>query len=204
MIGIIDYGLGNVQAFATMYKRLGIPAAPVRNEDEIAKCDKLILPGVGAFDHAIKLFTESGMRDAVVERVTTGGTPLLGVCVGMQMLAKGSAEGELPGLGLVRGRVEALSALPEAQDLPLPHMGWNDVATRKCARLFAALEDAPRFYFLHSFYFSCSRETDVAATVEYGERFCCAVEQDNVFGVQFHPEKSHHFGAALLRSFAEI
>lgn len=203
MIGIIDYGLGNVQAFATAYKRLGMAAQPVRFAKDLGDCNKIILPGVGAFDHAIKQFTESGMRDAVVRRAEAG-TPLLGVCVGMQMLAESSAEGDLSGLGLIKGRVEHLSTLPEAMQLPLPHMGWNSVTARSGALLFDDHGSGSDFYFLHSFYLRCSQESEISASVVYGTQFCCAVERGNVFGVQFHPEKSHHSGVRLLKRFGEM
>jgi glutamine amidotransferase len=122
----------------------------------------------------------------------------------MQILASASDEGQLPGLGWVKGRVKAFSAVPQLKELPLPHMGWNDVQPRSDEPLFRGLEEQARFYFLHSFYFDCEDEANGIASASYGQNFVCAVAQDNVFGVQFHPEKSHHFGAALLKNFAEF
>jgi glutamine amidotransferase len=202
MIRVIDYGLGNISAFLNMYKRLNIEAAVARTPDDLRQADKLILPGVGAFDHAMELLDASGMRGRLDELVTQQKVPVLGICVGMQILARGSDEGRAAGLGWIDGHVKGFKSLE--LDLRLPHMGWNDVQPSGDARLFAGLEDECRFYFLHSFYFSCTRSQDIAAVSRYGIDFSCAVHTDNIYGVQFHPEKSHHFGAQLLKNFAEL
>ena len=204
MIRIVDYGLGNIRAFQNMYKRLGIEARTARTAVELQDASKLILPGVGAFDHAMEQLQASGMREALDDMVLVRRVPVLGVCVGMQILAESSDEGVLGGLGWLRGKVRSLRLLPGADRIPLPHMGWNDVQAKPDARLFATADESLRFYFLHSFYFECNRAQDVAATADYGSPFCCAVQSDNVFGVQFHPEKSHHFGAGLLKRFSEL
>jgi glutamine amidotransferase len=204
VIYIVDYGLGNIRAFQNMYKRLGIEARTAKTPVELRAASKLILPGVGAFDHAMERLQSSGMREALDDMVLVRKVPVLGVCVGMQMLAKSSDEGSLDGLSWVSGRVRSLGSLPGADKLPLPHMGWNDVQPRAGARLVVAAKDPLRFYFLHSFYFDCADGKDVAATTEYGSAFCCAVESGNVFGVQFHPEKSHHHGVSLLKRFVEL
>ena len=204
MICIVDYGLGNIRAFSNVYKRLGIEACTARTAAQLGSASKLILPGVGAFDHAMELLQASGMRETLDELVVARRIPVLGVCVGMQILGRRSDEGRRPGLGWVPGEVRAMAARAGIESLPLPHMGWNDVRPTPDARLFSALDEDPRFYFLHSYYFECERSSDVAATADYGGDFCCAVEAGNVFGVQFHPEKSHHFGVGVLRAFAEI
>jgi glutamine amidotransferase len=205
MITIVDYGLGNVRAFSNMYKRMNIDARAATTAAELEPATRIILPGVGAFDHAMDLLEASGMRPTLDRLVREQRVPVLGVCVGMQILAEGSDEGRLPGLGWIQGRVRALRGAPgaAARPLPLPHMGWNDVAPTVGCRLFQGLEDDARFYFLHSFYFECTDAGDVAATASYGTDFACAVRSAHVQGVQFHPEKSHHFGAALLKNFAE-
>ncbi|WP_299866563.1 imidazole glycerol phosphate synthase subunit HisH [uncultured Hoeflea sp.] len=204
MIGVVDYGLGNVQAFLTAYRRMNIPAFAAKVPDELLKASKIILPGVGSYDHAMDLLNQSGLKEPLLAQAKSGEVPILGVCVGMQILADGSDEGVESGLGLVPGRVRALVSQPDLSHLPMPHMGWNDVQPMDGMPLFAGLEDAPRFYFLHSYFYDCADEADVAAHVTYGKAFCCAVRSGNVFGVQFHPEKSHGFGSRLLRNFAEL
>ena len=203
MIAIVDYGLGNILAFSNMYKRLNIDVRVARTAHELADADKIILPGVGAFDHAMELLEASGMKDRLDELVIEQKKPVLGVCVGMQILAKSSDEGERPGLGWIDGRVRAFDTQPATAALPLPHMGWNDVHPTHGEPLFEHMETEARFYFLHSFYFECASPANVAATACYGIDFGCAVRADNVCGVQFHPEKSHHWGARLLHNFAE-
>lgn len=203
MIKIVDYGLGNVQAFVNMYKRLNIEVATARRAEELEGATRLILPGVGAFDHAMELLEASGMRGPLDRLVLEQRLPVLGICVGMQILAGASDEGRSPGLGWIAGRVRGFKALQQP-DLLLPHMGWNDVLPASGAALFDGLREEARFYFLHSFYFDCDRAEDVAARSRYGLDFACAVAAGNIHGVQFHPEKSHHFGAQLLKNFAEL
>lgn len=204
MIHIVDYGLGNIQAFLTMFKRLGVQAVRAQSAVDLDGASKLILPGVGAFDHAMQLLEQSGMRPALEALVRNDKVPVLGICVGMQILALTSEEGKLPGLGWVRGRVRSFRSEKRSASLPLPHMGWNDVQPKSGSPIFAGLEADARFYFLHSYFFECDDSAHVAATASYGLDFGCAVSAGNVHGVQFHPEKSHHFGAQLLKNFAEL
>lgn len=204
MIHIVDYGLGNIQAFVNMYKRLGFDVCRATNSAELNGATKLVLPGVGAFDHAISLLAASGMRPALDDLVLKQQVPVLGICVGMQILADGSDEGNLPGLGWIPSRVRAFKSEPRCANLALPHMGWNDVQPMAGSKLFAGLESDARFYFLHSFFFETKNSENSIATAEYGLNFSCAVAADNVYGVQFHPEKSHHYGAQLLKNFAEL
>ena len=204
MITIIDYGLGNVQAFSNVYKRLNIPVAVAKTAAELHGATKLILPGVGAFDHAIELLQASGMRDTLDEMVCARSVPVLGICVGMQILAASSEEGKLPGLGWIDGDVCKFDVASLRQRTRLPHMGWNDVKPVGPSALFAGLESDARFYFLHSYYFRCAHSENVLAQAEYGTTFACAVRANLIFGVQFHPEKSHHYGTRLLQNFAEL
>lgn len=204
MIRIVDYGVGNIQAFLTMYKRLGLEATRARTAPELEGATRLVLPGVGAFDHAMTLLNQSGMRPRLEEMVLAQQVPVIGICVGMQMLAGGSDEGVLPGLNWVPGRVKAFATTPASKDLPMPHMGWNDLKVRPGNKLFTDFESEPRFYFLHSYYFDAEDKADVAATAEYGLDFDCIVSKGHIHGVQCHPEKSHHFGAQLLKNFAEL
>jgi glutamine amidotransferase len=204
MIRIVDYGLGNVQAFANMYKRLGVEAARAKTAADLEDASRIILPGVGAFDHAMALLQQSGMRPALEHMVMDKRVPVLGICVGMQILAASSEEGKAAGLGWVPGRVRSFASMPESAQLPMPHMGWNDVASAPGVPLFAGLETDARFYFLHSYFFDCDEQQHVLARASYGFNFGCAVAAGNVYGVQFHPEKSHHYGATLLKNFAEL
>lgn len=204
MIHIVDYGLGNVQAFLTMYKRLGLEATRATTAADLIGAHKIILPGVGAFDHAMELLDQSGMRPALETLVVRDKVPVLGICVGMQILANSSEEGNLLGLGWVPGRVRSFRSDEQSASLPMPHMGWNDVQPKPSSPLFAGLESDARFYFLHSYFFYCDEPLHVAAVAAYGLDFSCAVSAGNVYGVQFHPEKSHHFGAQLLKNFAEL
>lgn len=204
MITIVDYGLGNVTAFLNVYRRLNIAARTATRPADLQDATRVILPGVGAFDHAMERLNRSGMRAALDDIVLRRQVPTLGVCVGMQILGRDSDEGSLPGLGWIDGRVRQLASLMPAESLPVPHMGWNDARPVAANKLFDHLGASARFYFLHSFYFACDRPADAIAVAEYGAPFACAVNAGNVFGVQFHPEKSHHYGVQLLKNFAEI
>jgi imidazole glycerol-phosphate synthase subunit HisH len=204
LIHIVDYGLGNIGAFLTLYKRQNIPAMAVATAEDLATADHILLPGVGSFDYAMQLLNASGMRETLDQLVTEKQVPVLGICVGMQILGDSSSEGEGAGLGWIPGRVRDLGSRgPNHQGLPLPHMGWNDIRPTRSLPLLKGIED-PRYYFLHSFYFDNENPEDCAATAEYGSDFTCIVNRGNVWGVQFHPEKSHSFGMALLKNFAEL
>ena len=205
MIRIVDYGVGNIQAFTTMFKRLGIPAERALTQSDLADATHLILPGVGHFDLAMQRLNKSGMRPALEEMVLGNCIPVVGICVGMQMLAESSDEGSLPGLNWVPGRVRAFANHQKAAILPMPHMGWNDVQAVSGTPLFAkGFVDAPQFYFLHSFYFDAQDKADVAATAHYGVDFDAVVSRGHIHGVQCHPEKSHSWGAQLLKNFADL
>lgn len=204
MITIIDYGLGNVLAFVNVYNRLNIPVQVAKSSNDLTNSTKLILPGVGSFDHAMQQLNLSGMRQSIEQLVLQKGVPVLGICVGMQMLAKSSDEGELPGLGWIDGVVRKFDVSKMPQGTSLPHMGWNDVKPVFEGGLFKDMGQDARFYFLHSYYFECYQQSSILAVTDYGGLFSCAVRRDNVYGVQFHPEKSHHFGSQLLKNFAEV
>lgn len=203
MIGIVDYGLGNIGAFENIYQQLGIKAVRVRTADELASAERLILPGVGAFDWAMERLAESGLREALDRRVISEKVPVLGICVGMQMMSDGSDEGETQGLGWIPGRVERFCDEWFNQRIHLPHMGWNDVAPEAGQELFDGIEK-PRYYFLHSYYFNPASEGDIASRTTYGKAFASSVRRDNVWGTQFHPEKSHDWGVSLLKNFAKF
>lgn len=204
MIAIIDYGLGNVKAFANVYKKLNIPAIIVKQAEDLKKASKMILPGVGAFDNAMQRLEKSGMRQFLDEMVLHCHVPVLGICVGMQMLACSSEEGSLPGLAWIDGEVKRFKLSSLRHSICVPHMGWNDVKPVKKNGLLQGLDLGARFYFLHSYYFQSHRNEDIIAVTDYNGKFTCAVNFGNVFGVQFHPEKSHQWGIRLLKNFAEL
>lgn len=199
MIKIVNYGLGNIDAFLNIYKRLGIEAQMANNCSELIEADKIVLPGVGAFDYAMKRLNESGMREALDEMVLKKGVPVIGICVGMQMMAKRSEEGVAEGLGWFDAEVLKF----KDDSLLVPEMGWNSVEHNDNV-IFDGLTDHPRFYFLHSYYFKCNDADDVIGTSDYGITFASAVNKGNIYGIQFHPEKSHSNGVKLLENFAKL
>jgi imidazole glycerol-phosphate synthase subunit HisH len=203
MIAIVNYGLGNVQAIANIYKRLGVPASLATTAADLNAADRVILPGVGSFDWAMMRLNASGMRGALEDCVRTNGKPILGICVGMQMMACKSEEGKLAGLGWIEGIVKKFDVSRFSDKTHLPHMGWNDVETRTSTDLFKDLDSEARFYFLHSYYFSPDNEDNVLAETDYHGVFASSVRSANVYGVQFHPEKSHRWGIRLLSNFAD-
>ena len=202
MITIIDYGLGNIRAFVNVYERLNIKTKVAHKADSIKDATKIILPGVGAFDYAMSQLNRSGMRDEIEKQVLVNKIPIMGICVGMQMLAKSSDEGELPGLGWIDGEVRKfnISAIPHR--MMLPHMGWNTIKPISKSPLMIGLSDHTRFYFLHSYYFIANNQDDIISTTNYGIDYTSAVSYGNIFGIQFHPEKSHANGIKLLQNFA--
>lgn len=203
MIGIINYGVGNISAFLNVYKRLGIAAKAIDDPDEISEASKLILPGVGHFDFAMQKFRDSGLLEAVDRRVKDG-VPVLGVCVGMQMLADKSEEGQLPGLGWIEGEVKLFQIEDVRLKPHVPHMGWNTLLSVENHPILKGLGTDSSFYFLHSYYFEPKNATDTLIRSKYGIEFTSMVYSKNVFGAQFHPEKSHEAGVKLLRNFAEL
>ena len=204
MIAIVDYGLGNVQAFVNIYQRMKVAAALVTSENQLERAEKIILPGVGAFDWAMERLAASGMIDCLNELVFGARRPVLGVCVGMQIMATRSDEGERPGLGWIDGEVRRLGRHGGDPPVRLPHMGWNDVVPRDLESLFRGFEQQPRYYFLHSYHIATHDDRVTLATTDYHGTFASAVRVDNIFGVQFHPEKSHSWGVNLLKNFAAI
>jgi glutamine amidotransferase len=196
MITVIDYGMGNVGSIANMLRKLGIPSVVSHLEDDIARADRLILPGVGAFDHGMRNLRERGLVPVLEEQVHERGTPVLGICLGMQLFGTGSEEGCEPGLGWIDARSVRFRA---DAGVKVPHMGWNTVSASDTAG--AWLPAHARYYFVHSYHLDCRDEADVAGRTTYGYPFVSAVRRGNVTGVQFHPEKSHRFGLELLREF---
>lgn len=204
MITIIDYGVGNIFAFQNVYKRLDIPTKIAKTVKDLTEAEKLILPGVGSFDYAMSQLNASGMREKLDELVIEKKVPVIGICVGMQMMGNRSDEGELEGLKWIDSEVLKFDESLIQQRTKLPHMGWNDVTPVRDHPLFNGLEKEAIFYFLHSFYFKCSNPTESIAISDYGISFSSAVNRDNIYGIQFHPEKSHQYGERLLHNFAKL
>tara|TARA_B110000908_G_C10197421_1_gene423650 strand:+ start:460 stop:1074 length:615 start_codon:yes stop_codon:yes gene_type:complete len=204
MITLIDYGVGNIFAFQNVYKRLDIPTKIAKKQEDLLDAKKLILPGVGSFDYAMEQLNASGMREKLDELVLVKKIPVIGICVGMQIMGNRSDEGKLDGLKWIDSEILKFDESLIEQRTKLPHMGWNDVAPVRNQPLFIGLEKKAIFYFLHSFYFKCNNPTDTIAVSDYGLSFSSAVNKDNIYGIQFHPEKSHQYGEKLLQNFAKL
>lgn len=204
MITLVDYGLGNLKAFENIYNSLNVPVSIARNAAELQSATKLILPGVGAFDWAMAKLNESGMRESLDTLVCEQAVPVLGVCVGMQMLANRSEEGQLDGLGWLDADVIKFKEVKGSVGVSLPQMGWNTMSVQRESPLFTNLAEDAEFYFLHSYYFLPKDRKDALSTSHYGSDFVSVVNFRNIFGTQFHPEKSHSWGVQLLKNFAEL
>ena len=188
-IVIIDYGMGNLGSIHNMLKHIGIEAIITAGISDAEEADKLILSGVGSFDNGMKSLADLGL------------IPVLGICLGMQLLSESSEEGELPGLGWIHARTIRFSFAQNDGHLKIPHMGWNTVDLKKPSPLFESMFAEPRFYFVHSYHLICDNHDDELCLTHHGYDFASAVARDNIFGVQFHPEKSHKFGMRLLENF---
>jgi|694.fasta_scaffold01447_25 glutamine amidotransferase len=204
MITLIDYGVGNIFAFQNVYKRLNIPTKIASTSADLNDAEKLILPGVGAFDYAMRQLNASGMRQKLDELVLEKKIPIIGICVGMQMMGNRSDEGKEEGLRWIDADILKFDEQLIQQRTKLPHMGWNDVVPINGNPLFEGLEEEAIFYFLHSYYFKCNNLGDSIACSDYGISFTSAVNSNNVYGIQFHPEKSHQYGEKLLYNFAKL
>ena len=205
MIAIVDYGLGNINAFVNIYKYLSVPIIVAKNANDLVDVTHLILPGVGAFDWAMKQLNVSGMRSKLDQLVLEKKIPVLGVCVGMQIMAHRSEEGHENGLGWIDAEVRRFDkAFNNDYRIDLPHMGWNEVIPKNDHEFFEQIDSNNQFYFLHSFFFAPAVLSDILAITEYGNHFPSAVKRDNIYGVQFHPEKSHGQGVQLLKNFIEL
>lgn len=201
MITVIDYGLGNLGSIRNMFKRIGVAAEVTSDLDRIAAADKLLLPGVGAFDNAMTRINESGLRAVLDRKALEERIPILGICLGMQLLTRGSEEGRLPGLGWIEAQTTRIPALP---GLKVPHMGWNLVQPTRKSPLTSNLPMQSRFYFVHSYCVHVDNPAHSILRTHYGIDFDSAVQCDNIYGAQFHPEKSHKFGMQLLENFARL
>jgi imidazole glycerol-phosphate synthase subunit HisH len=203
VITIVDTGVGNLGSVENMLKKIGVKARVTSDAAEIEKAEKLILPGVGAFDQGMENLNGSGLTAALNRKVIAQKTPILGLCLGMQLFAKTSEEGRLPGLGWLDARITRFDFEGMGVRLKVPHMGWNTIRISQPHPILDGFDDELRFYFVHSYHMTCGDPADVLALTDYPIPFPSVVGRENIIGVQFHPEKSHRFGMKLLRNFAE-
>ncbi len=201
MLGILNYGLGNIKAFENIYNSKSIKNKVVSTPDELKKCEKLIIPGVGAFDKAIEILRNNDLIDTLNYLALDKKIPILGICVGMQIMAESSEEGDEDGLGWINAKVKLFEDNKEL--LPVPHMGWNKLLNHKSTPLTEGINNQ-YFYFLHSYYFHCSNEDNIISRTIYSRNFTSVVSKENIYGVQFHPEKSHDQGTKLLINFSAL
>lgn len=204
MITIINYGSGNIRAIGNIYDRLNISYKIASSPQEVHGAQKIFLPGVGAFDETISMLDKTGFREVLDKEIIQNKVPVIGICVGMQILAESSEEGSLPGLGYIKGRVKKIDETLLKQKPKLPHLGWNSIQIARENTLLDGVDEEFGFYFLHTYYFECENDSDILATTNYGKSFASAVNHENVYGIQFHPEKSHNNGVTLLKNFATL
>jgi imidazole glycerol-phosphate synthase subunit HisH len=203
VISVIDYGCGNTHAFINAFKRLNVSANIASTVFEVEKAKKIILPGVGSFDYVMNNFNNSGLRDIVEKKVLLEKVDVLGVCAGMQIFAESSDEGNEKGLGWIKGEIRLFDIKQIRHNTKLPHMGWNTISPKKIP-LFNRIGKQSRFYFVHSYYFENNYSENMISTTNYAGVFTSAVNTNNIYGVQFHPEKSHQNGLQLLKNFSEL
>ena len=208
MIALIDYGMGNLGSIANMIRKMGGQSTIVQTPDQLAACTKAILPGVGSFDTAMSNLSSSGLKDALHQFALIENKPLLGICLGMQVMCNGSEEGKLPGLGWIDAEVKKFNfeaIVPKNNALKIPHMGWNVVLPTDCNwPLFKDWEAEMRFYFVHSYAVHCKNEAESKAKTTFGYAFDSAIGKNNIMGMQFHPEKSHRFGMKVYKNFIDL
>ena len=204
MIGIIDHGSGNVKAIANIYKKLNTDYFITSDPTELEKATHLVLPGVGAFDQTMNLLNKSGLRDELDSLVLKKKIPIVGICVGMQIMAESSEEGQESGLGWIRGNVKRINESTLFRKPKLPHMGWNSIEVNTQTDLLQNVDLNKGFYFLHSYYVDAYNNDDIIATVDYGSNINCIIRRENIIGIQFHPEKSHQNGIEVFKNFSTI
>jgi glutamine amidotransferase len=202
MITIVDYGMGNLGSVQNMFKRIGVKSNITANPEEILKAEKIVLPGVGAFDSAVERIDQLNLRIILEQKAQIEKIPFLGICLGMQLLTKSSEEGVLPGLNFIDARTIKFKF--ENHDLKVPHMGWNQIYIKNNSSLISDFNNDFRFYFVHSYFVRCTNEKHVLTQTLFGDYFDSIIQNDNIFGSQFHPEKSHKYGMKLFENFAKI
>lgn len=203
MITIINYGLGNLGSIKNMFRKLNIESEITSDLETIKNASKLVLPGVGAFDKGMENLREMGLIEILNKKVLEEKTPILGICLGMQLFTKSSEEGQLPGLAYVDAKTIRFDASQMAKRFPIPHMGWEYTHPLSNSKIMDGMHEDPKFYFVHSYFVQCENEKDAVLEANYMHPFHAAFEKDNIVGVQFHPEKSHKYGMKLLENFAK-
>ena len=203
-IGVIDYGLGNIMSVINMMKRVGAEASVISTAEEIIRADKLILPGVGSFDKGMANIGSRDISEVLEEEVSRKGKPLLGICLGMQLLSRRSEEGESSGLSWIEGDVIRFDPSIHGSGLKIPHMGWNTVVATQDHPIFTGIKQPMRFYFVHSYHIKLDDDSRGIGVTHYGYDFPSVIARDNIIGVQFHPEKSHVYGMRLLKNYCEL
>ncbi|WP_035059533.1 imidazole glycerol phosphate synthase subunit HisH [Andreprevotia chitinilytica] len=203
MIYVVDYGVGNIGSVLNMIKKVGGQAKASGDISELSGAEKILLPGVGSFDNAIGKLQNLGLTQFLKDKAASG-TPFLGICLGMQLLSDASEEGNLPGLGLIPGKVKRFTFSNENASLKIPHMGWNRVRACQQHPLIEGIDASYRYYFVHSYHFECADQTNALLESSYGYSFTSGVYRGNVMGVQFHPEKSLRFGMRLIENFVRM
>lgn len=204
MIAVVDYQAGNIGSILNMLKKLGASGTITANADEIQQAEKIILPGVGSFDYGMSKLKEMNLLQVLDQKVKRDNIPILGICLGAQLMCKSSEEGVLPGLGWIDGVVKKFPTQINGRRYSVPHMGWDIVHAQRESKILLDLPAEPRFYFVHSYHIICHHVQDSLLRNEYGVPFDSAFEKGNIIGVQFHPEKSHRFGKQLLKNFIEL
>jgi imidazole glycerol-phosphate synthase subunit HisH len=201
LITIIDYGVGNLGSIQNMIKKVGGMSQITSDISAINDASKILLPGVGAFDNGMQKLNERNLIEVLNKKVKVDRVPILGICLGAQLMTKGSEEGELPGFNWVD--IDTVKFKIDTEQTKVPHMGWNEVVSQKESKLFDSMFDNPRFYFVHSYHFKSNNKALVLTTTDYGYEFASSFEHENILGAQFHPEKSHKFGMKLMKNFVE-
>ena len=202
MINIINYNLGNPKSIKNLLSYLGIDSVITDDLNVLKRADHFILPGVGHFTHGMKQLDTLGISDIIKEHALTAQKPILGICLGMQLMTNFSEEGEVDGLSLIDARTNKF--LLQDQSVKIPHMGWNEVTWQKESPVLIGISEKPRYYFVHSYFVECIDQQDVLGITNYGQDFVSAFQHDNIIGMQFHPEKSHQFGMEILKNFANL
>jgi glutamine amidotransferase len=203
MISVVSYGVCNIGSILNMLRKIGAPSVEVTKPEEIDRAEKLILPGIGSFDKGMTALTQLGLVEPLRNRVRREKVPILGICLGMQLFGKTSDEGELNGLDLIDGRCIRFCS-DAGSRFKVPHMGWNELTSLRDNPILEGLSERSRFYFVHSYHLVCQNSLDVLATAHHGVEFTAMVQRENIYGAQFHPEKSHQFGMKLLTNFARL